>query len=65
MSEIGLVSGVMVQAGVSLFQSTSAASRARSRCSGRLRLKGGGARGRGYGAVQEWVRHGSFLSALG
>jgi hypothetical protein len=48
---MGLVGGVTVQAGVGLFQSTSEASRACSHRSGRLRLKGGGARGRGYGAV--------------
>jgi hypothetical protein len=64
MCEIGLFGVVTVQAGIGLFQSTSAASRARSRCSGRLRLKGGGARWRGYGAMQERARHGSFPFAL-
>jgi hypothetical protein len=44
MGKIGLVGGVTVRAGASLFQRMSAASRARSRRSGRLRLKGGGAR---------------------
>jgi hypothetical protein len=44
MGKIGLVGGVTVRAGVSLFQCMSMASRARSRRSGQLRLKGCGAR---------------------
>jgi hypothetical protein len=40
-----------VQAGAGHFQSVSAAGRAHSHRSGRLRLKGGGARWRGHGAM--------------
>jgi hypothetical protein len=62
---VALVGGATVQAGAGRFQSACAAGRAHSRRSDRLRLRWGGARERGYDAVQDRMLRDSFSSFLG